>query len=263
MHFLKESFGQPLSFQSVVFQAKAAKLRVAAHHFLWRDSKRGSEIFPHLLPIARMHSNIRSLLGVRCNYPDRAILWRNWYRNSYIFNLADNRRELESDGIEFHAIIRQLQGEDEWNEDVRDRVKGQLQRTILAAIKHRALPDPQVRLRDKIMRWYKVANNYHPQSLPSYSLAGPPHNVAARIDRCLKRLSSLVAPRVCGAVFKVLWNGWVTERRFQNRGPSSQCVLGCIDEGRIGAEDAIEHYSLCPSVHRVWNGKLRTYPYFA
>ena len=79
LHFLKESFGQPLSFQSVIFQAKAAKLRVVARHVLWRDSKRDSEIHPQLLSIERMHSKIRSLLTTGCRYPDRVITWKTLY----------------------------------------------------------------------------------------------------------------------------------------------------------------------------------------
>ena len=259
LFFLKESYGLAASFQSVHFQAQAAKLRVVAHHELWRISKRGCEGYPSQFPsISRMHQKIKHLLSFS-EFPDRAIRWAGWYNNSYIFNLISNQQALAVQNIKLDPILRSLAGSDPWNGETRDKIRPQIQRAITAEIKKKALPDPQVRLRDKIKRWYKIRNNTHPRSVPRFSLAGPPHHTSAAIARCLCRLGRLVAPRVAAAVFKFLWNGWCCKARFQQRDqPGCECVLGCIQAGRINAQDAQEHYCHCPAVHEVWKTKLRT-----
>ena len=62
-------------------------------------------------------------------------------------------------------------------------------------------------------------------------------------------MPSLVAPRVSAAVLRTLFNGWVTERRFQRWGP---CRFGCRE-----AEDSIEHYACCPVVLKFGKGFLQ------
>ena len=84
-------------------------------------------------------------------------------------------------------------------------------------------------------------------------LTGPPARVARQILRRLKRLRTLVPPRVQAACLSTLWNHWTTARRFQQRShPSNRCVLGCPGE----AEDSIEHYSRCQTVWRVASSSL-------
>ena len=76
-----------------------------------------------------------------------------------------------------------------------------------------------------------------------------------RADRALHmlaRLNGLVPPRVSSAVFRTLWNGWITSRRFQRNG---SCVFGC----RCG-EDSIEHYSVCKHVWDFSSRYLRLHP---
>lgn len=53
--------------------------------------------------------------------------------------------------------------------------------------------------------------------------------------------------RVCSAVLRTWWNGWVTVRRVgRHRGLKSRCVGGCsCDDG-----GAIEQYSVCPVIAR-------------
>jgi len=53
-----------------------------------------------------------------------------------------------------------------------------------------------------------------------------------------KRISGLVAPRVLATLFRSVWNGWCTARRFQQKGC---CRLGCSPT----SDDSIEHYSHC------------------
>jgi hypothetical protein len=74
-------------------------------------------------------------------------------------------------------------------------------------------------------------------------LYGPPAHVARRVHLTLKRLHSLVPPRIASAVIQTLWNGWCTARRFQDQSHANdRCWLGC----GAGAHDSIEHYCRCP-----------------
>jgi hypothetical protein len=85
-------------------------------------------------------------------------------------------------------------------------------------------------------------------------IPGPPAWLARRGERNLARLSSLVPPRVCAAVFRTVWNGWCTARRYQRlHEPCNRCWLGCEGE----AQDSIEHYCRCPIGLSVLLSKLR------
>ena len=261
LFFLKEAYGQVASFHSVTFSAQAAKERVVAHHDLWRESKEGCTKFTNLISIYSMHSRIVSLLKGKTRFHDRAAAWGSWYNNSFIFNLANNHRELEEAGIPLQPLLDSMVGPDGWTKEATRKSKGLIQRKILTAIKNKHIPDPQYRLRDKIMRWYPKGNrdSFHPRAQPRYHLAGPPNLIARRISDTLRHLHTVVAPRVCAAVFKFLWNGWVTTARFQGREqPNCKCVLGCSSDGRPNAADAQNHYCHCPTVHKVWSNRLRT-----
>jgi len=67
----------------------------------------------------------------------------------------------------------------------------------------------------------------------------------------MNTLTKLVAPRVACAFFKMLWNGWGTDYRFQK---NSGCKLGC---GSEYANDSIEHYCCCQVVKEVAWKKLK------
>jgi len=208
-----------------------------------------------------MHSRIDTLMKVRTRFTDRVIAWSSWYTNSSIFNLANNLRETEQTGIPFAPLLESMVGEDGWNAEAIRKSKGLIQRKFLVAIKSKHIPDPQLRLRHKIKRWYPKGTTscFHPRAQPHYGIAGPENMIARRISSNLCRLQSVVAPRVCAAVFKFLWNGWVTTARFQGReDPNCQCVLGCISDDRPNAADAQNHYCHCPTVHKVWKTRLRT-----
>ena len=67
-------------------------------------------------------------------------------------------------------------------------------------------------------------------------------------------MGKLVAPRVAAAVFRGLWNGWSTSRRFQQRNQASNvCLFKCNSR----AEDSLEHYCRCPVVMDVANKVCR------
>ena len=84
--------------------------------------------------------------------------------------------------------------------------------------------DPYWRMRNKLERW---------------GLPGFPGPTTTRICRTWKKLQNLVTPRVRAAVWKTMFNGWTTARRFQQRG---RCHFCCSDDPE---EDSIEHYAAC------------------
>ena len=68
----------------------------------------------------------------------------------------------------------------------------------------------------------------------------------------LRQLAPLTTARTWSAVWRTLWNGWVTHRRFPGaRGFGNQCMF-C---GTV-APDAIEHYASCPHVRSFARGSL-------
>ena len=56
----------------------------------------------------------------------------------------------------------------------------------------------------------------------------------------LRRLPTLVPPRVVAAVLRTLWSGWCTARRFGQTGP-------CLFCGAHGG-DSVEHASVCKAL---------------
>ena len=83
------------------------------------------------------------------------------------------------------------------------------------------LPNYEYRIRHKLARWRGRR-----------ALIGR----AARLStERIARLPKLVAPRVCVAIFKLIWNGWCTSHRFQSDGA---CKFGCSHR----SPDKIEHY---------------------
>ena len=64
-----------------------------------------------------------------------------------------------------------------------------------------------------------------------------------RARNCLNIISKECPPRVWFAVFRAMWNGWITSRRMRTMpgfDMQSSCKLGCPD----GA-DELEHYCVC------------------
>ena len=56
-----------------------------------------------------------------------------------------------------------------------------------------------------------------------------PRIQAERARGMMIRLGQLVRPRVFAAVWRTLWNGWCTRRRFQHEG---SCMFGCSNTAR-------------------------------
>ena len=81
--FLKESFGQPLSFKSIAIIARAAKFRVRLTH----DRQRRREgRNTSMTSIKNMSRNITFLRSVY-SYLNRANSWSSWYDSSFAATL--------------------------------------------------------------------------------------------------------------------------------------------------------------------------------
>ena len=179
------------------------------------------------------------------------MLWKAWYDSSFVCVLQDNEVALEADfGIRIENILQEIaRFPRPWSLEVRAKQKKSLQRVATTHILNATRPNAVNRIRENIERWAECKGNFVGWGIP-----GPLGKVAPRICRNLQRLHLLVPPRVCAAVFRTLFNGWVTHRRSQRRSaPSNMCMLGCSDR----AEDSIEHYCRCPAVLKVLQHKLR------
>jgi hypothetical protein len=161
-------------------------------------------------------------------YRERLDLWRDWYDSS--FALVLHRALEEAARLQvFPAVVfdsvNSLQRQARMRRDRRAGFQQELYRQLLA---HPQLKlNVEERFRVKLARW----------GLPT-----PIGILSRRAKNRFVHLSSLVPPRVLSAVFRTLWNGWCTARRFQRVSP---CCLGCDDI----AQDSIEHYCRCPVMH--------------
>lgn len=251
--YLKELYGQFQSFQSVEVTEKAAKLRVLYNHDCHRRRERAKSNHT-IKSIRRMASDIAAHL----NCPDqirRACVWREWYESSFPCVLQCNAEDLSTIGINTEEVVKEIVGErDPFDPRTRLKVRRELQSSVAKRIKLFHQPDPVDRIREKLHRWMDRDHTLPNAESIGFLLAGPPLHVARRVHRNLQLLPSLVAPRVCAAVFRTLFNGWCTERRFQRRWKhTNKCVLGCGGE----AEDSIEHYCCCPAVQDTLRSQLR------
>ena len=237
---LREGFGFAKAPQSLRLVARAAKLRVAslACHF---DCK---YVSAHRLRrhaqdniFSRCHA-LRNTMN-QTDFLDRMVRWAGWYKHGHCAVLVDNMHWLKSKGITSMSLYAKITtSEAIWTgEDVR-KIKRDLQRVALSAIKDTEPPQVVERIRTKVARW----NGLH------YGLSGHPGHYSESIAKRVVYLAKLVTPRVHAATFTTLWNGWCTHRRFQNRRlRTNLCLFRCGGE----AEDSLEHYCRCPVVLNV------------
>ena len=83
-----------------------------------------------------------------------------------------------------------------------------------------------------------------------------PRVAADRAVRLLRRLPTLVPPRVWAAVYRSFMGAWCTASRIQRRG---LCLFGCRDF-LGGALDRRGHYLTCPVLERFGRRRLRLRP---
>jgi hypothetical protein len=237
---LKEGFGFAKSPQSLSLVARAAKFRAAtlACHFDCKfvDAHRLRRLGQDNI-FSRCHALNDAM--IQSEFLDRIGTWAAWYRQNHCKVLVGNIQWLKSKGItstSLYATITSnkaiLSGEDVC------KIKKELQRYALRAIKDANAPKVVERIRNKVERWRGTA----------YGMSGLPGQYSRKIARRIIHLAKLVTPRVHAAAFTTLWNGWCTHRRFQRRHlDTNVCLFKCGG----GAEDSLEHYCRCPVVLRV------------
>ena len=138
-----------------------------------------------------------------------------------------------------------------WDEKQRMKQHKLFQKTVTQAILHDNKPDKVERIRENITRW----SEGHPKCnvARGWGIATPLGRAAPRCLRQLEQLKEFLPPRVCAAIFRTMFNGWCTKRRFQQRdSKDNKCVFGC----NAKAEDSIEHYCRCPATTMVLEKQL-------
>ena len=90
-----------------------------------------------------------------------------------------------------------------------------------------------------------------PALVASTSFCSPPFPRlrAQRAVIVLRRLAILTPPRVAAAVWRTLWSGWCTARRFGGRKP---CLFCGLEDG-----DSVEHVTVCRALAEFGAGYLR------
>ena len=216
-----ESFGQARSFPGLSHMCLAAQKRV----FQWEHSAQGG------LAVQSKFGQLKHAIA-QTEHMDRYVRWVSWYRKGPVATLNDTSLSLDRLGLSSAELLGQA-GEEKSEKGGAPnliRVRKKFQKCVRLALGKKARPDAVARVRAKLCRW---------------NLAGVPNITANRCTRTLDHLGRLVPPRVCAAVWKTIWNGWTTARRYQKKG---NCLLCC---GGRYAEDSIEHYARCSVVREV------------
>ena len=211
------NYGQACSLPSLSHTCMAAQKRV----YLWEDTVNGG------LNVKTRYAQLQAAIR-DSDHLDRFVGWNGWYINGPISTLFQNNAKLRDIGLGSREVLN-MAG---WDSiDPGDRAKGlrrvkkKTQKVTRLAVARHGLPNAEDRIRKKMARW---------------KLAGLPRHTATRCARMLKNLLRLVPPRVSAAVWRTMWNGWTTKRRFQLAG--HRCLLGCQSPHN---EDSIEHYARC------------------
>jgi len=244
--YFRESWGQKASFNSVRVTSAAAKLRAKYVHDCCR--RRGDSY--STTSIKDMAGRILAFCRSG-EYMHRFLVWEKWYYSSYPAVLDRNEDMLKrACGISVGDLLRDIAGAaPPWSLETRKKQRKLLQRAASKQLLAHFKPHPLNRLRAKLDRWFESKGN-----MVGWALAGPPAHIVARVHKHMQKLPHLVAPRVCAAVLRSVFNGWCSRRRFQERDhPDNICVLGCGG----GAEDCIEHYCRCPALLDTLKNRLR------
>ena len=249
---LKEWYGQCRSLGSLHIISQAAQLRTLHTHNTTRKSNRTLSSVSAI----DMHGNLQRLLHDPID-PFRAHRWREWYAGAHVSVLARNESNMARKKLSLRGCLIAIAGgePEPWSDDVIAKQKRSLQKFATSEIK-KALPqNGENHIRDHLARWMDPETPGPRQWVShNFLIPGPPLWVARKVNANFQRLSKLVPPRVCSAVWRCIFNGWCTARRFQQRHePWNMCCMGCSME----AEDSIEHYCRCSITHDVFRTKLR------
>ena len=245
--YLSENFGFCKSPQPSQLMVRAAQFRVAALGCHFRCKK----VCPKSLR-RRDDDNIHDRWAAlqscmrSTDHMDRLAAWSGWYTSNFCKTLVENVNYLSSIGITQSGMFQAITGQSplHWDGNSVRKIQKQLQRLTLKALKKRFAPVAPERIRHNLCRWHDKP----------FGVSGVPGKCSRSISRRLQKLSELVTPRVHAAVFKTMWNGWNTHRRWQRRHWTTNiCMFKCCST----AEDSIEHYCRCPVVLRVASRVLR------
>ena len=222
LHTMSEGFGQPRSFPSLAHMCAASQMRV--HQ--WENYAQGG---------LQVQNKIRQLQVViaQSDLMDRYVRWFSWYTTGPVATLHNNSVTLESTGLGASVLLTKAGWDvipaDNMEAGVR-RVRKSFQKCVRVALLKRDQQAPVSRIRKKLGRW---------------NLTGNPNATSNRCARAFQDFKGLFPPRVSAAIWKTMWNGWTTARRFQR---NADCLLCC---GGVCGEDSIEHYAMCSVVRKV------------
>ena len=169
----------------------------------------------------------------------RLARWASWFQRSFVLHLEAAVGHFAASGVHPETIETELaRGEPRpYCCRTAAAVRRGFQRAALAALPMNATASMHWRTRHKCEVWNVL-------EFPR-----------CRTERCLAVLSELgarVSPRTWSAVWRTMWNGWVTYRRMQGRCRHvDQCIF-C----NTAAPDSIEHYAACPAVWQFTRTRL-------
>ena len=209
-----QALGFPSQLLDIQSNAIAAKIRV----YKFENLAHGG------LQVATRVAQLRAIVDLPVNAVRRARLLP-WLDKLFLFNLQK--------AVEGYRNLACRQTVPLDNEAVVTDARTRFQATVRASIASSPAP-AFVHLRRRLDRW-KIP------TLPGH-----------RPNRAIKAFQILrtdVPPRVLAAVYRGLFNGFITARRFQQQG---SCVFGCNN-----ADDGIEHYAACRRYHHICMTHLR------
>ena len=138
---LKEAYGFPCSFTRLDIYAKAAQARVFVSDSACKPHRRMVRSYKIMANALKDSENIQNLVN-----------WREWYHNSFTFQLMRNREGIEAiaGGIEVIRLARKKQGSNGAPDHAWEK---QCQRSVYMCLHSLTLEPPWQRVRQKLERW--------------------------------------------------------------------------------------------------------------
>ena len=227
LHHL-DHFGFPRSFLDVQGLSPVIKFRVAS----CENSANGG------LAVRQRARELRNWLSSSPQVVHAGI-WAHWFRASFYFKLDAALDAFAEHGHTPTSVETMIAGSHPRPlvREVALSVRRQFQKTARGLLLRPNLQAVSVRLRRKTDRW----------QIPQLPGVRP-----RRATAVLTALGQLAPPRLVAAIWRTLWNGWLTRRRMAKRcNQLHSCIFGC------DYDDSIEHYGRCPHVAQFAWSRLR------
>jgi len=227
---LHRGYGMPCEARDFRIVSAATKLRVAANEDRdnggLRMKERRHELYMEVDKARRSDEWKLELLA-----------WEGWFRNSHAEVVWRAVEDLYDKGISIPKLRKLTERKQEGGK--RKRIGGR--DGIQALVVKELTPDTvniAPSLRKDLQKW-KVGlwEDYKTR----------------RANRVIDRLQDLVPPRIQAAILRSWKNGWCTRRRFGTKGDNC-CAFGC----KWKNTDSLEHYMICPVIHKWSRAELRT-----